>query len=146
MKPLFEINPIINVPPNQTRTAKWAFPGLTTAIFDPGLGRIDGRLNRETHIYSLGSHMHRHGDRFSAFLIEGSEDVDPPQMIYDSFNWDDPVYTVFDPPMVLSPGQGIRFEATHTYDDPPSPNSPPLTFGLTSEDEMAILVGYYAVP
>jgi hypothetical protein len=46
---------------------------------------------------------------------------------------------------VLSPGQGIRFETTHAYDDPPSDSSPPLTFGPTSEDEMAILLGFYAV-
>ena len=145
VKPLFEINPFINVPPNQTRTTKWTFPNLTTAIMDPGLGFL-GRLSRETHIYSLTSHTHRHGVRFSAFLIQNGRDVNPPRMIYDNFSWDDPVYTVFDPPMVLQPGQGIRFETTHTYDDPPSPNSPPLTFDLTSEDEMAILLGYYATP
>lgn len=145
VKPLFEINPFINVPPNETRTTRWTFPNFTTAALDPGLGAL-GRLTKETHIYSLTSHMHRHGDRFSAFLINGGKDVDPPQMLYDSFNWDDPVYRVFDPPLVLQPGQGIRFETTHTYHDPPSPDAPPLTFDLTSEDEMAILAGYYAVP
>ncbi len=145
VRPLFEINPFINVPPNTTRTTKWTFPNITTATFDPGMGSL-GRLARETHIYSLSSHMHRHGDRFSAFLIEGGKDVDPPRMLYDNFSWDDPVYRVFDPPLVLQPGQGIRFETTHTYDDPPRPNAPPLTFDLTSEDEMAILLGYYAVP
>ena len=51
----------------------------------------------------------------------------------------------FDPPLVLKPGQGLRYETTHTYDDPPSDNAPPLTFAETSEDEMAILLGFYAI-
>ncbi len=145
VQPLFEIDPSINVPPNTTRTTEWTFPNLTTAAITPGIG-LAGRVVRETHVYALSSHMHRHGDRFSAFLIDGGGDVDPPRMVYDSHDWDDPVYKVFDPPLVLVPGQGLRFETTHTYHDPPSPNSPPLTFGLTSEDEMAILLGYFAVP
>ena len=60
-------------------------------------------------------------------------------------DWDDPVFKVFDPPLILTAGQGVRFEATHAYLDPPSSSAPPLTFGLTSEDEMAIILGYYAV-
>ena len=50
------------------------------------------------------------------------------------------------PPLVLLPGQGLRYWATHSYDDAPSENSPPLRFGLTSEDEMAILLGFHATP
>ena len=145
VKPLIEINPNIRVPPTQTRTITAVFPGPTMLLFDPTIGSA-GRVRRETHIYSLTSHMHRHGDRFTAFLIENGRSLDPPVTVYDNLSWDDPVYTIFDPPMVLSPGQGFRFEATHTYHDPPRPDSPPLTFDITSEDEMAILLGYYAVP
>ena len=144
VKPLFDINPFINVPPNQTRTTKWAFPGLSSSQLDPAVGS-NGKVTSETHVYALSSHMHRHGVRFNAFLTNQGRDVDPPRMVYDNLNWDDPVYTVFDPPLVLQPGQGIRFETTHTYDDPPSQSAPPLTFGETSEDEMAILLGFYAV-
>jgi hypothetical protein len=144
VKPLFDINPFINVPPHQTRTTKWAFPGVSSTQQDPAVGS-NGRVARETHVYALSSHMHRHGVRFNAFLTNQGQDLNPPRMIYDNFSWDDPVYTVFDPPLVLSPGQGIRFETTHAYDDPPSDNAPPLTFGVTSEDEMAILLGFYAL-
>ncbi len=145
VKPIFEINPVINVPPNQTRTTEWRFPGPVGIQLDPALGAL-GRVTRETHIYTLSSHMHRHGVRFSAFHTRNGRDFDPPARIYDNFDWDDPVYTVYDPPFVLSPGDGIRFTTTHTYHDPPSPNAPPLTFDITSEDEMAILLGYYAIP
>jgi hypothetical protein len=145
VKPLFEINPNINVPPNQTRTTVASFPGFTSAQQDPALGS-GGRVLRTTHIYSLSSHMHRHGTHFSAFLIENGRDVTPPRRVYDNPDWDDPAYELFNPPLVLQPGQGLRFETTHTYDDPPSPSAPPLRFGITSEDEMAILLGYYAIP
>jgi hypothetical protein len=144
VKPIFDINFQINVPPNQTRTTTAIFPSSTQPA-DPAFA-TNGRVLRETHVYSISSHMHRHGVRFQVFLTQNGVNVDPPRRVYDNFDWDDPVYTVFDPPLVLQPGQGLRYEATHFYHDPPTPNSPPLTFGLTSEDEMAILLGYYAVP
>jgi len=144
VKPVFDINPLIDVPPNQTRTTKWAFPGLSSTQADPAIGS-GGKVTRETHIYSLSSHMHRHGTRFTVFLIDQLRDTVPPTIVYDNLDWDDPIYKVFDPPLVLKPGQGFRFETTHTYDDPPSPTAPPLQFGETSEDEMAILLGFYAV-
>jgi len=143
-KPIFDINPLINVPPNQTRTVQWLFPGVTSTQADPTLGS-NGRVTKETHIYALGSHMHRHGVRFQAFLTQNGVDVNPKQQLYDNVDWDDPVYKVFEPPLILKPGQGIRFTTTFTYDDPPNDNAPPLTFGPTSEDEMSILLGYYAV-
>ncbi|HZN60115.1 MAG TPA: c-type cytochrome domain-containing protein [Planctomycetota bacterium] len=144
-KPIFDINPFISVPPNQTKTTKWAFPGQTSTLADPAIGG-GGRVSKETHIFALSSHMHRHGTRFTAFLIQNGVDVVPQQVLYDNPDWDDPLNKIFDPPLVLQPGQGIRFETTHTYDDPPSNNSPPLEFGPTSEDEMAILLGFYAIP
>lgn len=144
-KPIFDINTSINVPPNQTRTTKLNFPSFTSSAQDPALGN-NGRVARETHIYSLSSHMHRHGVRFQVFLINNGVDVNPPQLIYDNLDWDDPLFLRLDPPLVLQAGQGLRYETTHTYDDPPTPTSPPLRFAATSEDEMAILLGFYSQP
>ena len=135
-KPIFDINPFINVPPNATRTTKAVFPMDAS-------GRVPA--GKEYHVYALSSHMHRHGVRFKVFLVQNLQDVNPPQVVYDNLDWDDPIFKPFDPPMVLTAGQGLRFEVTHTYDDPPTDNSPALTFGGTSEDEMAILLGYYAI-
>ena len=144
VKPIFDINPLINVPPHQTRTTQWLFPGATSTQADPQIGQ-NGRLAKETHIYALSSHMHRHGTRFSALLTQNGQEVVPQQMLYDNHDWDDPVNAIFTPPLVLKAGQGLRFKTTHTYDDPPSDNAPALTFGATSEDEMAILLGFYAI-
>ncbi len=136
VQPIFDINYNISVPPYETRTTKAYFPMASS-------GRVPA--GREVHIYSLGSHMHRHGTRFSMFLVADLKDVSPPQKVYDNLDWDDPLFELFDPPLVLKAGQGLRFETTHTYDDPPSPTADPLVFGLTSEDEMAIILGYMAV-
>ena len=87
--------------------------------------------------------MNRHGDRFQVFRHENGQNLEP---VYDNWSWDDPEFTVYTPPLILKPGQGLRYVATYTYDDPPSPNARPLTFGGTSEDEMIILFGYYGVP
>jgi hypothetical protein len=61
-------------------TTKWAFPGPSSTELDPAIGS-NGRVARETHIYALPSHMHRHGVRSSAFLTNQGRDLDPPWMI-----------------------------------------------------------------
>jgi hypothetical protein len=125
-RPIFDSISNISVPPNVTRTinSRW-------------------RVSRETHVYMLSSHMHRHGIEYGANLDQAGLD---PRRVYFSRNWDDPVNQIFDPPMVLQPGDSLSHWATHSYNDPPSPNSPALGWGLTSEDEMAILLGYYSEP
>ena len=125
-RPIFDSISNISVPPNATRTinSRW-------------------RVSRETHVYMLSSHMHRHGIEYGANLGQAGLD---PRRVYFSRDWDDPVNQVFDPPLVLQPGDSLNHWATHRYNDPPSPNSPALEWGLTSEDEMAILLGYYSEP
>jgi mono/diheme cytochrome c family protein len=140
VKQIFDINTSIRVPPNQTRTTTLDFPSFSQAAQDP-IG-FNGRLSRRIEIHALSSHTHRHGVRFTATLLRNRSPV-ADGVIYDNFSWDDPEYKIFDPPLVMMPGTGIRYAVTHTYNDPPSPNSPALTFGVTSEDEMAILLGYY---
>jgi hypothetical protein len=144
VKPVFDINTNINVPPHQTVTTKLAFPSASSSLQDLALGS-NGRVSRETHIYALSSHMHRHGIKFVVYLIENGRDTAPPQKVYENDDWDDPVYKTFDPPLILKPGQGLRYETTHSYFDPPSENAPPLQFAETSEDEMAIMLGMYAI-
>ena len=91
----------------------------------------------------LSSHMHRHGIEYGADLDQAGID---PRRVYLSRDWDDPVNQIFDPPLVLQSGDSLNHWATHRYDAPPNPNSPALEWGLTSEDEMAILLGYYSEP
>ena len=144
VKPIFDFGGNIFVPPNQTTTAQGTFPTMQeTRRMDPGLASINGQVKNETHIYALTSHTHRHGDRFQVFRHENRQNL---EQVYDNWSWDDPEFTIYNPPLVLQPGQGLRYLATYTYDDPPSPSSRALRWGGTSEDEMIILLGYYGVP
>lgn len=130
VEPIFDFGGDIRVPPNQTTTADGAFPN-------------NGGVAQETHVYSLSSHTHRHGVRFEVWKSDRDGDI---ERVLDNLDWDDPEYRTFDPPLVLERGQRLRYRATYTYDDPPSDNAAPLTWGATSEDEMIILLGYYSRP
>ena len=140
VKPIFDFGGSINVRPGGVSTSTGLFPSATTQALDPALAAGTGRVRRETHIYALAGHMHRHGTHFDAHRTDTGEKV------YETWSWDDPDFTIYDPPLVLPPGAGLRYSASYDYYDPPSPNAPPLTWGSTSEDEMIILLGYYAVP
>lgn len=113
--PLFLVNANIQVPPGATRTTKmtWLTP-------------------RRMNLFLLTSHMHRHGDNFRISLLNG-------ELLHESFAYNDPPTTLFNPPLVLEKGDGLRFECTHTNHD----KNRTITFGLTSEDEMCIVLGYY---
>ena len=60
-------------------------------------------------------------------------------LLHRSVTYDDAPITVFDPPLVLDANDGLTYECTHNNYD----RDVPLTFGFTSEDEMAIIMGYY---
>ncbi len=144
VKPIFDFGGTIFVPPNQTTTARGTFPTMQrTRQLDPSIANQNGEVAEETHILALTSHMHRHGDRFEVWVHRDGENL---AKVYDNDSWDDPLYKEFDPPLVLEPGDGLRYVATYTYDDPPSPTAPALRWGPTSEDEMIILLGSYRIP
>lgn len=91
----------------------------------------------DVDIFMLTSHMHKHGQKFKIFVVGGANDG---EMIYESNDWHSPVVKTFDTPFRLNRGQALRLEATYY-----NPTEFPITFGLTSEDEMCIALGYFAV-
>jgi hypothetical protein len=115
----------LHIPPGQTVSSGGTWPA--------------GGVPAERHIHSLSSHMHRHGDFFEATLVrqDGASEE-----IYESANWDDPVFKVFDPPLVLQRGDRLRFSCTHTNHD----RDVPIRWGFTSEDEMCFLLFQYSTP
>ena len=108
-------NKNISVPPGETRT--------TTKVW---------RSPADVNVIMLTSHMHRHGIRFVIERING-------EVVYENDDWDHPKVVWFNPPIRLLRGDGFRYSATHRNHD--NPNT--IRFGLTSEDEMANLGGYY---
>ncbi len=116
-RPFLISNEKINVPPGQTvkTTDTWMVP-------------------QDLEIIVLASHTHRHGVHFVITRLDGTP-------IYQTDDWEDPGFLMPNPPILLRKGDGLRYTATHYNDDKPYP----ITYGLTSEDEMAIIFGY-AVP
>ena len=124
---LFSANTDIFVPPGTTRVAKreeTAQEEIERRGYDP---------NTVLNLLMITSHMHRHGELFEIFQMSTGS------LLHRSATYDDAPITVFDPPLVLDANDGLTYECTHNNYD----RDVPLTFGFTSEDEMAIIMGYY---
>ena len=119
----------INVPPGTTRVtaADWHIKDeLAQYGFPP---------NARLHLVSVSSHMHRHGELFEINRLLTGE------LLHRSISYDTSLPSLFDPPLILDTSDGLRFQCTHgNYD-----TDVPLRFGLTSEDEMCIMQGYYYI-
>ncbi|MDE0013250.1 MAG: dockerin type I domain-containing protein [Candidatus Poribacteria bacterium] len=119
----------IDVPPSTTRvtTADWYVKDeLAQRGFPP---------NAHMHLISVSSHMHRHGELFEITQLSTG------QLLHRSISYDTSHPSLFDPPLILDYNDGLRFQCTHSNYD----MNVPLRFGLTSEDEMCIMQGYYYV-
>ena len=127
---IFVSNRAINVPPGTTRVAK-----MTWYVEDE-LERRGHDPSTALNIFLLTSHMHRHGELFEIF--QGSTG----DLLHQSIAYDDAPISIFDPVLRLDEGDTLKFQCTHNNYD----TNEPLIFGLTSEDEMCIIFGYYYIP
>ena len=127
---IFVSNRAINVPPGTTRVAKltwYVADELDTREHDP---------NTEISVFLLTSHMHRHGELFEIFQKSTGD------LLHRSIAYDDAPINLYTPALRLDPNDGLNFQCTHNNYD----TNEPLIFGLTSEDEMCIIFGYYFIP
>jgi hypothetical protein len=60
------------------------------------------------------------------------------EVIFENTDWEHPLMKTFSTPIVLQPGQGLTSEVTYNNNTTKS-----VSFGLTSEDEMNIIFGYF---
>jgi hypothetical protein len=111
-------NQNINLPPQQTTTLRY------TQTF-----------NREVNIFKLFSHAHQLMREFRVEIVNGPRNG---EVIYFTDDWEHPPILTLDPPLTLQAGQGLRLVTTYT-----NWRTIPVRFGLTSEDEMMILFGYF---
>lgn len=96
--------------------------------------------NRSIKIFSLSSHTHKRGESFKIFLVGGSYDG---TLVYENHSWDHPPNVTFPsaafPRLIeIEPGWGYRIEVVYNNE-----TERIIRFGLTSEDEMCIVLGYY---
>jgi hypothetical protein len=92
-------------------------------------------VDRPTNIVSLTSHTHQLGEKFVIKIKNGSRDG---EIVYTSTDWHHPEVINFPSPLVLKAGEGLTSEITYN-----NTKDKVVSFGLTSEDEMGIIFGYY---
>lgn len=92
-------------------------------------------VQQTTRIFTLTSHMHEHGEKFEIRIAGGSRNG---ELVYTSADWEHPPIINFATPIVLQAGEGLT--STVTYNNTTDRT---ITFGLTSQDEMNIIFGYW---
>lgn len=111
-------NNSLNLPPKQK--------SLITKTF---------KFDKKTSIFALTSHTHQLGEKFVIKISGGTRDG---EIVYTNTDWHHPVIVSYANPIVLNPGEGLISEITYN-----NVTSKTVYFGLTSEDEMGIIFGYY---
>ncbi|WP_044172313.1 monooxygenase [Flectobacillus major] len=95
----------------------------------------DFKFNKDVTIVTLTSHNHQYGEKFVIKIKGGSRDG---ETVYESTNWEHPQITNYDKPIQLKKGEGLSSVVTYN-----NTTNKAISFGLTSEDEMNIIFGYY---
>ena len=126
-------NKDIDVPPGTTRVIEDEWRVSNTVNLLRVLGYPDVT---ELNVFQLTSHIHRHGELFEIYRISTGE------LLHRSVAYDNAPLDMFDPPLKFTQGDGLRFQCTHSNYD----KDAPIRYGLTSEDEMCIMFGFYYVP
>ncbi len=93
------------------------------------------QFDKSITILSLTSHTHKLGEKFVIKISGGSRNG---EIVYTNLDWHHPTFTTYSPPIVLNPGEGLVSEII--YNNTTAKN---VKFGLTSEDEMGIIFGYF---
>ncbi|MBC8154257.1 MAG: hypothetical protein H7Z72_15245 [Bacteroidetes bacterium] len=118
VKPLDLGNQSLNIPPNSRVTLTKSF------TFD-----------QPRKILTLTSHCHKMGEKFVIRIKGGPRDG---EIIYTSTDWEHPEIITYTTPITLQKGEGLTSEITYN-----NTTGKTINFGLTSEDEMGIIFGYY---
>lgn len=92
-------------------------------------------VSKPRTILTLTSHMHKLGEKFVIKIKGGSRDG---EVLYTSTDWEHPDIITLKTPLVLQKGEGLTSEITYN-----NTTSKTVNFGLTSDDEMGIVFGYY---
>jgi hypothetical protein len=95
----------------------------------------DFKFDKPVAIVSLTSHFHARGKLFQIKIKGGARDG---ELVYENTDWEHPKVINYDTPILLQAGEGLTSVVTYLND-----TSKPIGFGLTSEDEMNIIFGYY---
>lgn len=111
-------NTSLNIPANQSITINKSF-----------------KFQSNVKIVTLFSHTHKLGEKFEILINGGPRNG---ELVYTSTNWEHPKKIDYSTPIALKAGEGLTSRIT--YKNFTDKN---VKFGLSSEDEMGIIFGYY---
>jgi hypothetical protein len=95
----------------------------------------DFTFNTNVKIVSLTSHTHKFGEKYVIKIKGGTRDG---EVVYENLDWEHPAVINFKTPIALKKGEGLTSVVTYN-----NTSNQKLAFGLTSDDEMNIIFGYY---
>jgi hypothetical protein len=95
----------------------------------------DYLFDRPVKIISLTSHTHQLGEKFVIKIKGGTRNG---EVVYTSSDWHHPETTNYSSPILLNSNEGLTSEITYN-----NTKDVAIKFGLTSEDEMGIIFGYF---
>jgi hypothetical protein len=95
----------------------------------------DFTFNTNVKIVMLTSHTHKYGEKFVIKIKGGIRDG---ETVYENLDWEHPLVKNFTSPISLKKGEGLTSIVTYN-----NTSNQKIAFGLTSEDEMDIIFGYY---
>jgi len=121
-------NSSFTLPPNQTTVITKDFYNFDGFVKGSGKSVV---------IVSLTSHTHERGKLFQIKIKGGARDG---EIIYEDNDWAHPKVVNYAKPIVLKEGEGLTSVVTYVNN-----TNKALGFGLTSEDEMDIIFGYYYI-
>jgi hypothetical protein len=105
------------------------FPNAKTIISK------DFTFGTNVKIVSLTSHTHKFGEKYVIKIKGGTRDG---EVVYENTDWEHPAVINFTTPIALKKGEGLTSVVTYN-----NTSNQKLAFGLTSDDEMNIIFGYY---
>jgi Copper type II ascorbate-dependent monooxygenase, C-terminal domain len=88
-----------------------------------------------TQMMVLTSHNHKRGERFEIYGVGGENNG---KLLYTSTDYIHPPILYFEKPLTFKKGEGMRFVVTYN-----NTTNRTINFGVTSEDEMGIVFGYF---
>ena len=88
-----------------------------------------------TKVLMLTSHAHKLAEKFVIKINGGTRNG---EVVYESNDWENPLIKTFATPILFKKGEGFTSEITYNNN-----TTKAVKFGLTSEDEMGIIFGYY---
>src|SRR5262245_32778078 len=96
----------------------------------------DWHAPTDLNLVSVSTHQHRRGTDVLVHMIDAAgNDMGA---LVDSPNWEHPSVRWFQQVMRLQAGEGFRFTCSWR-----NPDDHPVHFGVTSEDEMCFVTGYF---